>query len=432
MEFVRAWGLETEVLAGAVEVRMELWRGETLASPQGSAVPVGIPSREQSALVSPTAPACVAQDHLEQVLLAHLRTLGTARVSLGTEVVDVREEAGGIRAQLRDVRTRRRRAVRCTYLIGADGAHSPTRAALGIAMRGPDQVVAGASAVFRAPLWEVVGDRRYGVYAVTHPEAAGIFLPAGPSDRWIYAVSGPPGSEQAAHLDPATMARRIRLGSGVPGLRPRLERIGRARAGAQMADAYRRGRAFLVGDAAHRVAPRGGTGMNTAIGDGHDLGWKLAWVLRGWAREDLLESYEAERRPVAEHNVARSVDPTGTVRTAEQELHVDLGGRLPHVWLPGEGPRRSTLDLLGPGFTLLTGPRRALRDVAAAGRIAGRAPFAVRSVDAITARALGIGGGGALLARPDGVPVAWWAGATAQPPTAAMASATGLPSGSAT
>ena len=91
---------------------------------------------------------------------------------------------------------------------------------------------------------------------------------------------------------------------------------------------------FLVGDAAHRVTPRGGTGMNTAIADGYDLGWKLGWVLRGWAGRELLDSYEAERRPVAEHNVARSADPSGSRRRVDQELHADLGGRIPHVWLP--------------------------------------------------------------------------------------------------
>ena len=82
--------------------------------------------------------------------------------------------------------------------------------------------------------------------------------------------------------------------------------------------------------------------MNTAIHDGYDLGWKLAWVLRGWAGAELLDSYEAERRPVAEHNVARSADPTGSRRGADQELRVDLGGRIAHVWVPGAG--RSRLD----------------------------------------------------------------------------------------
>ena len=74
--------------------------------------------------------------------------------------------------------------------------------------------------------------------------------------------------------------------------------------------------------------------MNTAIQDGHDLGWKLGWVLRGWAGQELLDSYEAERRPVAEHNLTRSADPNGSIRSVDQELYVDLGGRIRHLWLP--------------------------------------------------------------------------------------------------
>ena len=84
--------------------------------------------------------------------------------------------------------------------------------------------------------------------------------------------------------------------------------------GIGLADAIPGGDVFLVGDAAHRVTPRGGTGLNTAIRDGFDIGWKLAWVLRGWADERLLESYERERRPVAEFNTRtllprRRLDP---------------------------------------------------------------------------------------------------------------------------
>jgi 2-polyprenyl-6-methoxyphenol hydroxylase-like FAD-dependent oxidoreductase len=106
------------------------------------------------------------------------------------------------------------------------------------------------------------------------------------------------------------MSERIRRAAGVADLPLRLERLGSFSSAAQLAEHFRHGDVFLVGDAAHRVTPRGGTGMNTAIQDGHDLGWKLGWVLRGWAHPDLLDSYERERRPVAEHNVARSADPT--------------------------------------------------------------------------------------------------------------------------
>ena len=98
--------------------------------------------------------------------------------------------------------------------------------------------------------------------------------------------------------------------------------------------------------------------MNTAIRDAHDLGWKLSWVLRGWAGDALLDTYEAERRPVAEHNAARSADPSGSIRGTADELRADLGGRIAHTWLPGESGRTSTLDLLADGLTRFTGPRR--------------------------------------------------------------------------
>ncbi|MBA2471234.1 MAG: hypothetical protein DLM61_24710 [Pseudonocardiales bacterium] len=74
-------------------------------------------------------------------------------------------------------------------------------------------------------------------------------------------------------------------------------------------------------------------------------------MLRCWVGPELLDSYEAEHRPVAEHNTARSADPIGSFRKAEQELPVDLGGRLAHVWLPSAIGQVSALDVLGPGLT---------------------------------------------------------------------------------
>jgi putative polyketide hydroxylase len=300
--------------------------------------------------------------------------------------------------------------VHARYHVAADGAHSRERAALGIAMRGPDRLREAVTALFRAPLWDLVGERRFGIYAVTHPEAVGSFLPAGPGDRWLYGVSWDPGQDVATRFTEEVLARRIALGAGVPGLRPRIERTGDFTFAAQLADRFRQESAFLVGDAAHRVSPRGGTGMNTSIHDGDDLAWKLAWVLRGWAAEGLLDSYEAERRTAVEHNVARSADPNGSIRETAQELHADLGGRLPHLWLPSPAGRRSTLDLLGPGLTLFTSAHAgAARWAQAAAAVPAPAPpVGVRNLDTVTARALGIRGDGALLVRPDGAPVASW------------------------
>lgn len=149
--------------------------------------------------------------------------------------------------------------------------------------------------------------------------------------------------------------------------------------------------------------------MNTAIRDGYDIGWKLAWVLCGWADEPLLDTYEAERRPVAEHNAARSADPNGSARDVVRETWADLGGRIAHVWLHCERGRVSTLDLLGDGLTLFTGPGGAAWETAAAS-MPVRVPLTVRSLDALTARALGVTNQGALLVQPDGHPAGLWTG----------------------
>jgi 2-polyprenyl-6-methoxyphenol hydroxylase-like FAD-dependent oxidoreductase len=372
---------------------------------EGTRIAVGYPTEAQSSMVSPSEAACVAQDHLEAVLLDHVSSLASATVQRGVEVVDVAPSARATTVTIRDA-AGRLRTLAADHVIGADGARSAVRTALGIEMTGSDDVLEGLRVEFRAPLWEVLGEHRHLLYAITEPDAAGVLLPAGQGDRWLFGISQDNDVEPMGEPTQDDLRHLIRRAAGVPGLDVRIERFGGFSSGAQLATEFSRGNVFLVGDAAHRVTPRGGTGLNIAIADGFDVGWKLSWVHRGWAPASLLSTYEDERRPSVAHNVDRSSDPFGSRRDVVTELDVDLGGRIRHVWV--DQHRVSTLDLIGDGLTLFVAANVSTwKEVATA--LAVPMPISVVPLKPVPARSLGLSSDGGLLVRPDGVPVAsWW------------------------
>ena len=416
MELLRSWGLEEEVRAGQLELSSTgAWAAETLASPEGMVVPLGIADLEQVAAASPTTPAAVPQDHLEPVLLRHLETLGLAEIRFGAELTALDQDPDGVTVRLRERAGGAERTVRAGYLIGADGAHSRVRRLLGVAMEGPDHLHEELTVLFEAPLAEVAGDRRHGIYYIQHPEASGILVPNGTHDRWLYGRGWDPSRERLEDYTDARLTGLIRTAAGAGDLPVRVVAKGAFSFAAQVAERYREGRAFLVGDAAQRMTPRGGMGMNTAVAEAHDLAWKLAWALAGWAGPSLLDTYEAEWRPIGTRRVTCSADEGARPSPAEA-LAEDLNGRLPHAWLPSaNGHPRSTLDLLGPGLTLLTGPDAATWPTAAA-TIDPPFPLTVHTLDLATATTLAIPRDGAILVRPDAQLLAHWPTAPADPP----------------
>jgi 2-polyprenyl-6-methoxyphenol hydroxylase-like FAD-dependent oxidoreductase len=400
MEILRSWGIEEKVRAGSADVKPRGWVTYTLASREGTEIPLGHPSDEQAAKVSPCQPAWTPQDVVEPLLLELLHGTPGVEVKFGCELVSLRQDPGRVRATLSDIGSGRTREIEALYLVGADGAHSIVREHLGIHMTGPGALAEHQSIQFQAPLFEVAGDRRYGINVITHPQAAGTLAPRGPDDRWHYGRLWRPGEVRLVDCSPEQHARLIATAAGVASLRPRIERVSSYTVAAQIADRYRERRGILVGDAAHRMTQRGGTGMNTAIQDAHDLAWKLAWVLRGWARPGLLDSYETDRRPVGLHNVTRSADPNGAERQAETALAWDLNGRLPHRWVLRGRRTFSTLDLVGSGLTVLAGPDCPWQAQMAAA-LSTHAPVAMHILDRSTAQELGVPDEGAILARPD-------------------------------
>ena len=227
-------------------------------------------------------------------------------------------------------------------------------------------------------------------------------LPSGVGERWAYGFEWSPATEALADYDSERLRRRITRSAGVEGLPVEIERVASFSFAAQIADQLPRRQRLPRRRCGSPHQSRGGTGMNTAIADGFDLGWKLAWVLDGWAPASLLDSYEGERRPIVEHNLARSAEEDGSRRGTLDEVHVDLRGRIAHRWLEAPHGRRSSVDLVGPGVTVFAGP-----DWSGDLQLAGIRPAVeVHTVDEVTARGMGIAAEGSLAVRPDGVPVA--------------------------
>jgi len=415
MELMRRFGLEDAVRAGAADVDPTARVTPTLRSTEGMVMPLGYPSDAEAARVSPSRPSWTPQAHHEPLLLAHLQASPTATVRFAEQFVGLDQDDAGVRATLVDRASGERRQLAARYLVAADGAHSTARTALGISMEGPDELAVYERVEFRAALDEAVGERRHALYVLKHPAVDGAVLARrGREDRWGLSRERPAEAPGMDELTEDELIATIRTATGVEDLDVAIESVSGFAFAAQIAEHYRSGRGFLIGDAAHRMTPRGGTGMNTGIQDAFDLGWKLAWVLRGWAPERLLDTYEHERRPIGLHNVGRGAEAGGARRTTDEALPWDLDDRLTHQWLDHDGRRVSTLDLIGDGLTLFS----ASADPHwpnVVGPTGFTAPLDVITLAAGAAAALRLEPTGAVLVRPDAHEVARWSAPGSQP-----------------
>ncbi|WP_085529460.1 FAD-dependent oxidoreductase [Kocuria massiliensis] len=285
----------------------------------------------EAADLSPTTPFSCDQQRLEPILLNAARGLG-AEVHFGTTASEIAQLADAV-----DVRIdgpNGEQTIRARFVVAADGSRSGLRQQLGIAMSGTEVPGESVSALFRADLEPALRGR---TADAVFCRAAGAFLFArgnGADRRWQLGTYVRP---EWKGRDPSDLADELtevlRAATGLPDVQPALEDIAFWRTGAFVADRFRSGRVFLVGDAAHVMPPYGGLGGNTGVQDAHDLAWMLAAVVRGNAPERLLNRYEAERRPIDQLTVdqalLRSRKAPGQVQADGQvdALRLSLGIR---------------------------------------------------------------------------------------------------------
>jgi 2-polyprenyl-6-methoxyphenol hydroxylase-like FAD-dependent oxidoreductase len=275
----------------------------------------------------------IPQYETERILREELALHGVD-VERGVRLAGFEQDADGVSATLAD--DDGDHTVRAQYLIGADGAHSTVRKGLGLTFEGgafEEQYMLGDVEVdWSVPRGYAVramhqtdgqtddllvciplpGRGRYRMSMLVPPD-----LTAGPS-------AAPPASDGVAHgFEGETRPQLSHIQAVLDRLAPEpatarnLRWSSIFRISHRIVDSYGRDRVFVAGDAAHIHPPTGAQGMNTGIQDAHNLAWKLALAVRGVAADGLLASYDAERRPVGEEVVGR------TVRSAKSGIGSD-------------------------------------------------------------------------------------------------------------
>jgi 2-polyprenyl-6-methoxyphenol hydroxylase-like FAD-dependent oxidoreductase len=345
------------------------------------------------------------QPVVEDVLRAACAELPSVTLLIGWRATSVVDGPDCARAELQDPEGRSHE-VAADYLLGCDGSSGVCRAAIGARYQGASGTVPNLSITFRSKALEERELCAHGVhYWVIGARYGGLMGRLDLDGTWWAIVQGI--GEDVADVDAVSLVRSL-AGDDID-----VEVLATDPWSARMllVDRYRGDRVLLVGDAAHLNPPWGGHGFNTCVGDAVNLGWKLAAVLQGWAPESLLDSYEAERRPVAQRTIAAAgeqeaylapsfaaaeldadgpagaalrADVARALQAKDPEFHslglvlgydyplspvvvadgsvaadppvnrfepsAHPGARLPHAWLP-DGT--SIYDLLGEGFTLL-------------------------------------------------------------------------------
>jgi 2-polyprenyl-6-methoxyphenol hydroxylase-like FAD-dependent oxidoreductase len=424
--------------------------------------------------VSPAWPVMSSQELIEAILLDAVRATGRVDVRFATEATKLLRGGspadGSAALEVRSRVTGATETLTGPALLAADGAASSIRDELGIELEGPKELAHIVNCYFRADIESYLGARQGVLFFVANEHVRGVLQPLDGAGRWLCQITVQP-AEWSLEVFTHERARAwIRAAVGAEDLEPEVLSLGLWKLNATVAERFVQGRVLLCGDAAHQFPPTGGLGVNTGLQGMHNAMWKLAWFALGRAGWPLVETYETERRRVAQRITSQSLQNSANVMlinaaatkgaqsalTAEQAVtesrrygnHLGVefgtvyqssavigdgtqppdvadsysdyvpsatpGARAPHVWLGHPDARLSTLDLFGSAFTLLAGPGGDAWCTAAAevereiGVAVDRYRIGEPGLRDLGGftEAYGLGEDGAVLVRPDGH-VAW-------------------------
>jgi 2-polyprenyl-6-methoxyphenol hydroxylase-like FAD-dependent oxidoreductase len=281
LEELDARGMADELIARGTPVRGVRLFGDNELSLDG------LPSRFPFTLVTP-------QYETERVLGARARALG-AEIREGATVAGLRQHGDHAEVEVQRTGTSQRRTIRARYVVGADGARSTVREAVGLPF--PGQAV--VRSVMLADV-QLAGQLDGAIAANSTGDAFALIVPFG--DGWYRVVAWNRADQQPddAPVGAAEIRATVRTVFGTDYGMGEPRWLSRFHSDERQVPQYRVGRVFLAGDAAHVHSPAGGQGMNTGIQDAANLGWKLAAVAAGWAGDGLLDTYQAERHPVGQ------------------------------------------------------------------------------------------------------------------------------------